>query len=66
MARIKIDQSAAGITMKCLRCNAWHAFADTMGDAHDRASAHEQRVHPGEKHAQNARSYWRRTRRHAG
>lgn len=67
MARIKIDVSDSSVIMHCERCRCWFAFADDQADAHDRAVAHEQRVHPGETHAERAREQFRRraTRRAA-
>ena len=64
MARITIDVSCSSVVLHCTSCGVWHAFANDREDAYNRAVAHEQRAHPGEKHAQHARGEWRaRSRR---
>lgn len=56
MAHIKIDCSDSSVVLVCHSCGgAWRAFAWDRADAHDRAVAHEQRSHPGESHAYQAR-----------
>lgn len=61
MARIKIDKSTVLTVLVCESCGGtWRACAWSKDDAHDRAVAHEQRTHPGEEHALNARGLHRR------
>lgn len=55
MASILIDESDCSIVLHCATCQVWFAFATNLDDAHERAAAHEQRAHPGEKAAQMAR-----------
>lgn len=58
MAHIKIDRSDSSVVLVCLSCEgAWCGFAWDLADAHNRAVAHEQRTHPGEDDALQAR--WR-------
>lgn len=63
MARIKIDISCSSVILLCQDCQVWHAFADTVADAHERAVAHENRTHPGTGHAAHARREWQRRQR---
>lgn len=60
MAQIKIDASDALVVLVCESCgDAWRGCAWSKDEAHDRAVAHEQRTHPGEEHASEARKKWR-------
>ncbi len=66
MANIKIDGSATLVVLVCESCDgAWRACAWAVGEAHDRAVAHEKRTHPGEHDAYQAREQWRRRERRA-
>lgn len=66
MAQIIIDKSPCSIVLQCQSCKSWFALVNSLEDAHDSAAQHEQRAHPGELDAQNARAYFRRAaRRHA-
>lgn len=57
---IRLESTAGGVTLSCAECAYWHAFAATMGAAHQSASAHEKRVHPGEYRARNAAKMYAR------
>lgn len=64
MARIKIDASDALVVLVCSSCaDVWRGCAWGLADAYDAAVAHEQRTHPGESHAAEARAQWRRRQR---
>lgn len=65
MARIIIDISHSSIVLQCTSCGVWYAFADTRDGAHDSAVAHEQRAHPGERDALDARTMYRSRARRA-
>jgi len=44
----EFDESASEVLVVCNDCGGtWRAFAWTMGDAEQRAAAHEARCHPG-------------------
>ena len=60
---IRLEKSAGGVRVGCSSCPHWHAFAVSMGAAHDSAGAHEANVHPGEYRARNAAKMY--ARRHA-
>jgi hypothetical protein len=55
----KIDRSTSGILIVCDECPYWYAFALTMPAAHDSAVAHEERVHPESRLAEDRRWRWR-------
>lgn len=66
MARINIDSSTSLVVLVCEGCGGtWRACAWDISEAHDRAIAHEQRTHPGEHDAYQAREQWRRRARRA-
>lgn len=63
---IRLEKSAGGVRVRCSSCTYWHAFAPSMGAAHQSAGAHEANVHPGEYRARNAaKMYARRHPEHA-
>lgn len=57
---IRLESAAGGVTISCAECPYWHAFSATMGAAHQSASSHEARVHPGEYRARNAAKMYAR------
>ncbi|HWU29831.1 MAG TPA: hypothetical protein VN041_12190 [Microbacterium sp.] len=57
---IRLEKSAGGVTISCTACPHWHAFAATMGGAHQSASGHEARAHRGEYRARNAAKMYAR------
>ncbi|WP_282845872.1 hypothetical protein [Microbacterium oxydans] len=61
---IRREKSSLGVTITCAGCPHWQAFALTMGEAHESASGHEARVHPGDYRARNAAAMF--ATRHAG
>lgn len=58
--KITLEAAAGGVRVGCSSCPHWHAFADSRGTAHQSASAHEKRVHPGEYRARNAAKMYAR------
>lgn len=63
---IRLEKSAGGIRVGCSACPHWHAFAPSMGAAHQSASVHEAATHPGEYRARNAaKMYARRHPEHS-
>ncbi len=59
---IRLEKSPSGVTVRCAPCD-WNSFRFDMVEAHDAASAHEQRAHPGDYRARNAAKMYKR--RHA-
>ncbi|MPT14046.1 MAG: hypothetical protein E2601_03930 [Microbacterium sp.] len=59
---IRLEKGPSGVTVRCAGCD-WNAFRFDMLEAHDTASAHEERAHPGDYRARNAAKMYRR--RHA-
>ncbi len=52
---IKLDYSSTGIVIVCTDCEYWSAFRFFKDDAWDAACAHEERVHPEDRHQRDAR-----------
>ncbi|MFE6733420.1 hypothetical protein [Microbacterium sp. NPDC057650] len=57
---ILLERSAGGVHITCTACPHWHAFAASMGAAHQSASGHEARTHRGEYRARNAAKMYAR------
>lgn len=57
---IRLDFTQESVVIVCDTCRVWYGFAFTKLEAWERAAAHEQRSHPGEKQAQNALTTARR------
>lgn len=50
---IRLEKNPSGVTIRCAPCD-WASFRFSMSDAHESASAHEARAHPGDYRARNA------------
>lgn len=57
---IRLERTSVGVTIACAECPYWNALAASMGAAHQSASSHEKRVHPGEYRARNAAKMYAR------
>jgi len=58
--KITRDKAAGGVRVGCSACPHWHAFASSLGAAHQSGSTHERLVHPGEYRARNAAKMYAR------
>ena len=62
---VKLDRSSTGIVIYCTECTWWSAFRFHKDDAWDAACAHEERVHPDDRHQRDARDVRLSRARHA-
>lgn len=56
---IRLEKNPSGVTITCAGCPHWSAFQFAMLEAHESASAHEKRAHPGDYRARNAAAMYR-------
>lgn len=49
-----LDCTRSSVLVKCRECEFWHAMRFTKLEGWRAAAAHEERSHPGSKHARDA------------